>query len=150
MFLTKFGSLINSLREKNSHENYTVKKYTQRNGTTESKTCRTPYRSNAASLALRIYFSILVVNKYMGHFQNIWAERVKTCLHHLKKKFSLFHYFYHLISWRHVFRTQNFFHKHLSWKIKFLFDIICLICLHKTVKTNTILKGNFCGNSTSL
>ena len=22
-----------------------------------------------------------------------------------------------------------FFYKHLSWKIKFLFDIICLICL---------------------
>ena len=30
----------------------------------------------------------------------------------------------------HVFSTQNFFHKHLSWKIRFLFGIICLICLH--------------------
>ena len=26
-----------------------------------------------------------------------------------------------------------YFYKHLSWKIKFLFDIISLICLHREV-----------------
>ena len=42
MFFKKDGSLMNSLREKNSHENYNEKKYTETNCTTESKTCRTP------------------------------------------------------------------------------------------------------------
>ena len=54
-FSKKIGSLINSLREKNSSENYNVKdvimfsykkntfflNYTQTNCTTGSKTCRT-------------------------------------------------------------------------------------------------------------
>ena len=40
VFFKKFGRLINSLREKNSHENYNVKKvYTNK---TEIKTCITP------------------------------------------------------------------------------------------------------------
>ena len=39
-FLKKFGSLINSLREKENNENYNVKKvYTNK---TEIKTCITP------------------------------------------------------------------------------------------------------------
>ena len=32
-----------------------------------------------------------------------------------------------------MYLEHLFFHKHLSWKIKFLFDIICLICLHREV-----------------
>ena len=38
------------------------------------------------------------------------------------------------LSFKQLFKTQNlFFSKHSSWKIKFLFDIICLICLRREV-----------------
>ena len=49
--------------------------------------------------------------------------------------FALFHNCYHLIRYRNVFKTPNLYYKHLSVynQLKFLFDIICLICLHREV-----------------
>ena len=46
----KHCSLINSLKKKKAMKIMMWKKYTQTNYTSDSKTCRTPKRSNVASL----------------------------------------------------------------------------------------------------